>query len=343
MASELQMSKFNGVADKTAKLVGDSPTTLSSRQGHASTANAAAHAQNQLGKLGLKSILPLLERRPGDIGLIITVIHLYVLTKNHGSAIMVLESFLKRLDESTVKSEQDVRHAPGLIGLLVALYSVEGRKSQVRRELAKASSYWRRKSKRPSALLHAAGTSLLADADFQEAREVFDELYDRNQQDRIALAGLVASNAVSKPQGIKTLAEQLTPVAGLTSHVNADDLEQTGIPRIMADAKASHGKKRLGDDLTSQRRKRVRKSRIPSKIDPSKKPDPERWLPLRDRSTYRPKGKKGKQKAATLTQGGQVERSSESSNIAAPDASARSTSSVLGGSSKVSKKKRPKK
>ena len=343
MALELEMSKFNGVANRTAKLIGNSPATLSSKQGNISIANAAAHAENQLGKLGLKSILPLLERRPSDVGLIITIIHLYVLTRNHGSAITVLESFLKRLDESVIESDQDVRCAPGLIALLVALYSVEGRNSQVKRELAKATSYWRCKSQRPPALLHAAGESLLATTDLQEAREIFHELYDRNQHDRIALAGLVASNAIIKAQEVTTLAEQLTPITKLTSHVDIDGLEQTGILRIGAVSRVELGKKRLGDDLTSQRRRRVRRSRLPDLIDPSQKPDPERWLPLRDRSTYRPKGKRGKQKVATLTQGGQAEKSNEGSIITTPDASTRSTSSVLGGIPKAGKKKRPKK
>jgi signal recognition particle subunit SRP72 len=36
--------------------------------------------------------------------------------------------------------------------------------------------------------------------------------------------------------------------------------------------------------------------RLPKKYDPSSKPDPERWLPLRERSYYRGKrGKRGKQ------------------------------------------------
>ena len=48
----------------------------------------------------------------------------------------------------------------------------------------------------------------------------------------------------------------------------------------------------------------MRKSRLPKDYDPAKTPDPERWLPLKDRSTYRPKGKKGRQKAAEKTQGG---------------------------------------
>ena len=337
------MSKFSGVTNRSTKLIGDSSTTISSRQNSISIANAAAHAENQLGKLGLKSILPLLERRPGDVGLLFTVIHLYVLTKNHGSAITVLESFLRQLDESTVESDQDVRYAPGLIALSVALYSFEGRKLQVKRELARATSFWRRRSKRPPALLHAAGKSLLADSDPREASETFNDLYERDQQDRIALAGLVASSAVTQPQEIDPLAKRLTPITKLISHVNVDILEQSGIPRILATLKAGISKKRLGDDLTSQKRKRVRKSRLPGNVDPSTVPDPERWLPLRDRSTYRPKWKKGKQKVATLTQGGQAENPSEGPNVAMADASTRPTSSVLTSIPKSGKKKRPKK
>ena len=45
---------------------------------------------------------------------------------------------------------------------------------------------------------------------------------------------------------------------------------------------------------------------MPKDFDPNKKMDPERWLPIRDRSTYRPKGKKGKKRAEGLTQGGAV-------------------------------------
>ena len=50
----------------------------------------------------------------------------------------------------------------------------------------------------------------------------------------------------------------------------------------------------------------MRKSRLPKDYDASKTPDPERWLPLKDRSTYRLKGRKGRQKAAEKTQGGGV-------------------------------------
>ena len=43
---------------------------------------------------------------------------------------------------------------------------------------------------------------------------------------------------------------------------------------------------------------------MPKGYDANRTLDPERWLPLRDRSSYRPKGgKKGKAKQAMLAQG----------------------------------------
>jgi signal recognition particle subunit SRP72 len=56
---------------------------------------------------------------------------------------------------------------------------------------------------------------------------------------------------------------------------------------------------------------RKRKRRQPrSSPGEDQQPDPERWLPLRDRSSFRPKGKKGKKKASEATQGG-IEKGEE--------------------------------
>ena len=52
----------------------------------------------------------------------------------------------------------------------------------------------------------------------------------------------------------------------------------------------------------------MHKKKKAHKFDTSKKPDPERWLPLWDRSGYKPKAKKGRGKAGGggggATQGG---------------------------------------
>ena len=322
VALELLSSKYTGAAKSTARYLSEhsSPTTSAIVNG-ISSANAAAHAQNQLGKIGIKSILPLLEKRPKDVGLIATIVQLYILTKNHGAAIQIMEKFLKHLDETKVEADQDVRFAPGLVATLVSLYSIEGRKSHICTELAKAASYWRRKSKGSPRLLRSAGYTLLQSGnteDLETAGEIFDSLKRQDPSDRFASAGLVAAYATTNPSSIANEADNLTAIDRLTAGVDVDALESAGMPQILQSTSSILSKKRAATDNAKPPRKRVRKSRLPKDYDPNKKPDPERWLPLRDRSTYRPKGKKGKQKQAALTQGGVNEKAAEGLNVDAP-------------------------
>ncbi len=69
--------------------------------------------------------------------------------------------------------------------------------------------------------------------------------------------------------------------------------------------------------------------------------DPERWLPLRDRSTYRAKSKKGKKKAADLTQGGVV-KEEESLELAGGAGSVKVEKAPGGGGGGASKAKEKK-
>ena len=346
VALDLLASKFTGVVKATTKQlsVHNSATTMASVNGM-SVANAAAHAQNQLGKLGLKSILPLLEKRPYDIGLVLTIIHLYILTNNHGSAIAVLETFFRRLNESTVATDHDVRFAPGLVAAMVSLYAIQGRRSHIRTELARAASYWRHKSKSSTNLLHAAGLSLLASSrpeDLSVAQDIFDHLLQKDPEDKFSSAGYVAAYATTNNSHVQKVVEQLTPIKRLTAGIDVESLESAGVPQPMPAMALNINKKRPADSASKRANKRVRKSRLPKDYDTNKTPDPERWLPLRDRSTYRPKGKKSKQKAAALTQGGVDEKSAEGLNISNSDSTAKPASAVIGTSTKQSRKKKPK-
>ncbi|KAI9815525.1 MAG: Signal recognition particle core component [Pycnora praestabilis] len=320
-AIDILSLKYTGVANSTSSSLSKQPSpTTSTRVNTISVLNAAAHAQNQVGKAGLKEILPLLEKRPNDVGLLLTIIQLYLLTNNHGSAISLLESFLKRLEETTSETDQDVRFAPGLVGVLVSLYSTQGRKSHIRTELAKAASYWRRKSKPSPALFRAAGQSLLGNSrseDLAEAGKIFASLRQQDDKDHFAIAGYVASYATIDSSKITSDVERLTPVSRLISGIDAAALEDAGVPHAPTLGASERNKKRAADDSAKPAKKRVRKARLPKNYDPSKPPDQERWLPLRDRLSYRPKGKKGKQKAAAVTQGGISEKGEESLPLAA--------------------------
>ena len=105
--------------------------------------------------------------------------------------------------------------------------------------------------------------------------------------------------------------DNLTAIPRLIAGIDVDYLEASGVPFPTPPATSSSsstkaGKKRALDEAAKPAKKRVRKSRLPKDYEQGKTPDPERWLPLRDRSTYKPKGKKGRAKAL-FTQGGFVD------------------------------------
>jgi signal recognition particle subunit SRP72 len=308
----LQSQKYSGVAHSTASIISKSPTpTISPFVNNLSALNAAAHAKCKTGKAGLKQILPLLEKHPNDVGLILTIIQLYILINNPGAAIDLLESFFKRLEESATPANQDIRFAPGLIALVVSLYELQGRKSPIKTELGKAASYWRRKSKPSEPLLRAAGISLLNSSkseDLTAAGEIFESLRKQDPNDRIAVAGFIASHATTNFSKVESDLDKLSPVSRLISGIDASALEDAGIATLPTPA-VPESKKRPAVETMQEKpakKQHIKKSRVPKDSEEGKKMDPERWLPLRDRSSYRPKGKKGKKKVIESTQGGVV-------------------------------------
>lgn len=317
---DLQAQKYSGVATSTASIISKSSPTISPYINSLSVINVAAHAKNETGKASLKAILPLLEKRPNDVGLILVVIQLYILTNNPGPAISLLETFFKRLEESTKASDLDVRFAPGLVALLISLYRLSGRKAPIKVELGKAASHWRRKSKPSISLLRAAGASLLESSnpeDRSAAGEIFSSLRSQDASDRIAIAGYVAAYATSSLDKVSSDLDKLTPISRLITGIDASALEEAGIPTLPAPSTQASKKRTLDPASSTQKKKqKLSKKRTPKDFEEGKKMDPERWLPLRDRSTYRPKGKKGKKKAADLTQGGVVKEEGESLELA---------------------------
>lgn len=281
-----------------------------------SVLNAAAHARNATGKQGLKEVLPLLEQRPSDVGLVLTVVQLYVLEKKHAAAISVLESFFKRLEESVSEQDKDVRYSPGLVGTLVALYKHQSQTRNAKSELAKASAHWQSTSTPPTTLLKAAGLALLETssdaADLKAAGAIFDQLRASDPKDAFANAGFVASFAVAEPEKVKSQVSSLTPVSSLIENIDINALIKAGIPSTPHPTTTLTSKKRPAPTSSTETKpteKKIGKSRLPKDYDPAKKPDPERWLPMKDRSYYRaPKSRKAKAKAEKGgTQGGVVD------------------------------------
>ncbi|KAK3398997.1 hypothetical protein B0T20DRAFT_435770 [Sordaria brevicollis] len=359
---ELQAQKFAGVKSKTAKILStEAEPTISSSKCDLGALNAAAASELQTGKEALRRMLPLLESRPTDVGLLLTVIQLYIQLQNPAQALNLLEAFFKRLETATESDNADVRFSPGLVALAVALYRQQGRHSAVRSELAKAAAHWQSKQKAASSgdsLLREAGIELLRSthpSDLAAAGEAFTHLVAAQPDDRTATAGLIASFATSDFTKVEPYLSTLSPVEKLTVGVDVSALLDAGVATLPVVApQQSQGKKRAReDDETGEQKqqqhqaakKQRRKRKLPKDYDPAKKPDPERWLPLRDRSSYRPKGRKGKQRAQAATQGGYVKGDEETLELAGGAGSVKveKASGGGGGGGGAKKKKKGKK
>ncbi|KAJ5319341.1 hypothetical protein MYU51_013399 [Penicillium brevicompactum] len=320
-AADLLVQKYDGIIRSTNKALSKRSTpSTDAATNLLSVYNAAAQAEGQTGQKALSKIAPLLERRPKDFGLLFTVVQLYVNSGNTTSAITAIERTLRSLEESNAETDQSARFNPGVLSVLVSLYQLEGRKLQIRTTLAQAAAYWRAKPEPPASLLRAAAASLLHSedrADLTTAGEIFRALHQQDASDRVAIAGYVASQATLNYEQVESQLDRLPQVSDLIGDIDVSALESAGIAPSASSAAAAAaafaGARKRTAGADDRAHKRVRKDRLPKDFDPAKKPDPERWLPIRDRSSYRPKGKKGKQRAAALTQGGPVSEKVEES------------------------------
>ncbi|KAM5366521.1 hypothetical protein ACJZ2D_010489 [Fusarium nematophilum] len=306
---DLQANKGLGVHRRTDGLLSEAkhPTT-SPDLGILSVLNAAASAsaQGATGKQLLRNLQTLSQKRPHDVGLVLTIIQIQINEGHTGSALSVLESFLQRLDKAEAPESQDVRFSPGLVALVVTLLRAQGRESSAKAELVKAATHWQsRQASSATSLLEEAGVELMKSSnaqDLQLAGASFQRLFDEQKGSDVAAAGLVAALAPSNPSSVEQHLQNLPAVDSLIGDIDVSALISAGVATTN---KATRTLKRPAPQETADKtRKRHRKIRLPKNYVEGAKPDPERWLPLRDRSSYRPKGKKGKKKAGEATQGG---------------------------------------
>ena len=324
-AANLQSLKYDGTADSTAATIAKQPApTLDSACNSLSAVNAAAHTKNQTGKEALKLILPVLERRPNDVGLLLTIVQLYVVTGNAGSAINLLEKFLARLEQPGTAGDMDVRFAPGLVATIASLYHSSGRRGHSQSELAKAATHWRKKLKGETAnagvlgLLRSAGAALLESQNPEHrslAGEIFQDLHNFDSNDRYANVGLAAATSSSSSSAPQIDQQS---ISHLTASLDTDSLENAGIAQPPHAPQVVMRKRPAETETKPKKSKKIKASRMPKDYDPNKKVDPERWLPMKDRSYYRPKGKKGKARANLLSQGAAPAGDSDGSRPGTP-------------------------
>ena len=200
----------------------------------------------------------------------------------------------------------------GAVSVLVSLYTSTGDVDSAINILDLAVTFWLKQPQNSSnsaitrSVMVESARYKLQHSRPEAAAQVLEKICSENPKDLQVLAMLVSAYSQYSARKAEELSQSLAAVEVIQT-VDVDALEQ--MPSF------KHTRRHLQKTEAAQqepvnkvvaakpKKKRKRKPRLPKNFDPSVAPDPERWLPLRERSYYRKGRKKGVSATARGTQG----------------------------------------
>ncbi|XP_051227513.1 uncharacterized protein [Lolium perenne] len=222
----------------------------------------------------------------------------------------------------------DIQHMPATVATLVALKERLSDSNGAANVLDSAIQWWKNAMTEDNKLdvfMREAASFKLNHGRDEEACQLYEELV-KSYGSTEALAGLVATSARTDLEKAELYEKKLKPLPGLKG-INVESLEKTSGARHVDQAV----KVDAPEEVKKQKaKKRKRKPKYPKNFDPANPgppPDPERWLPKRERSSYRPKrnkrvqvrgaqGSVSKHDAAAANAGGASSKASQSTTSA---------------------------
>lgn len=202
----------------------------------------------------------------------------------------------------------EIKHRPGTVATLVSLKEKAGDIDGAEAVFDAAIEWWSSNMGEDQhtleSIMQEAASFKLKHKKVKAAAGLFEQLVKSTSPlvRSEALNGLVSTTAHTDIAKAEIYEKQLPPLPGLSS-VDIVALEQTaGVHPATSIGKHPRGaeyaaKSSGGQDdknKTKLKKKRKRKPRYPKSFDPANPgppPDPERWIPKKERSTYRPKRK----------------------------------------------------
>jgi signal recognition particle subunit SRP72 len=262
-------------------------------------------------------LLATFNKNPHSLPVALILAQLYVQKNNFDSAANILETTFE------AQTDPAQKYLPGLVGALVSVFRVQNRRSAASKLVSDAFSHWK-----GSNTMFQYPAAVLAESDDADARagalEYFKRALPETPNSTALAAGWLSTGATEAVRSYEQVLKTLPSIEELTAEVDVKSLNENGVHHLL----------KRGPEITSVPKGKQRKrSRSKPAKDTSKEADPERWLPLRDRSTYKPK-KRDRKNAASATQGGGADTTTES-GIAQP------TSQVIQSKAPKTKKKKP--
>ncbi|NWX69242.1 SRP72 protein, partial [Alca torda] len=228
-----------------------------------------------------------------------------------------------------LRSIEELQHKPGMVSALVTMYSHEEDIDSAIEVFTQAIQWYQQFQARTNysccvfqpkspvhlSLIREAANFKLKHGRKKEAISDLEELWKQNPKDVHTLAQLISAYSLVDPEKAKVLSKHLPSSDTMSLKVDVDALENShGATYVRKKAGKLTGdsqQKEQGQGDVKKKKKK-KKGKLPKNYDPKVTPDPERWLPMRERSYYRGR-KKGKKKdqVGKGTQGSTTAGSSE--------------------------------
>uniref|UniRef100_A0A8C6XSH8 Signal recognition particle subunit SRP72 n=1 Tax=Naja naja TaxID=35670 RepID=A0A8C6XSH8_NAJNA len=217
-----------------------------------------------------------------------------------------------------LRSIDELRHKPGMVSALVTMYSHEEDIDSAIEVLAQAIEWYQEfqpKSPILLSLIREAANFKLKHGRKKEAISDLEELWKQNPDDVHTLAQLISAYSLVDAEKAKVLSKHLPSSDTMSLKVDVEALENshgaTYIRKKGGKPTTENQQKEQGQGDVKKKKKK-KKGKLPKNYDPKMTPDPERWLPMRERTYYRGR-KKGKKKdqIGKGTQGAMTAASSE--------------------------------
>lgn len=264
----------------------------------------------------------------------------------------------------------EIRSLPAVVSLLVALYDRKKGGDLKAIKILNQAIEWHKKKKSSNdivlKLMWECAQYKLKRNRPKEASETLESMRKIDPKNVKVLAQLIFAYSQFNPSKAHHLSEDLPSLEEMSLTVDVDHLEKNAIgllaPRYVkrqakqqqklleskkgknlasgdegnkkkkSSAKETVSEVKSDQVIKKDKKKKKKKKRLPKNYDPAIEPDPERWVPLRERSYYKGRRKDRKKGVGTGTQG--------SSNISADnlDMSAKPSSTAAGSSTPASPK-----
>uniref|UniRef100_A0A4W6BXT8 Signal recognition particle subunit SRP72 n=1 Tax=Lates calcarifer TaxID=8187 RepID=A0A4W6BXT8_LATCA len=200
-----------------------------------------------------------------------------------------------------LRSIEEFKHKSGMVSALVTMYSHEEDIDGAIDVFKQAIEHYQ--SEQPGSAAHLALVREAANFKLKygrkkEAISDLEQLWKQNTNDIHTLAQLISAYSLVDTDKAKSLSKHLPSADTMSFNVDVDELENshgaTYVRKKAAKVTGENLPKEQGQGEIKKKKKK-KKGKLPKNYDPKATPDPERWLPMRERTYYRGK-KKGKKK-----------------------------------------------